>query len=37
MKGSITRFRAALPDLHYTIEDEIVEGDKLMHFITGRR
>ena len=35
MKGSITRFRAALPDLHYTIEDEIVEGDKLVHFLTG--
>jgi predicted ester cyclase len=35
MKGSITRFRAALPDLHYTIDAEIVEGDQLVHLITG--
>jgi len=35
MKGSITRFRAALPDLHYTIDEEIVEGEKLVHLITG--
>jgi len=35
MKGSITQFRSALPDLHYTIDDEIVEGDTLVHMITG--
>src|SRR5215831_2284898 len=36
MKGSITQFRAALPDLHYTIDDEIVEGDTLVHMLTGQ-
>jgi len=35
MKGSITQLHAAVPGLHYTIEHKIVEGDKLVHFITG--
>lgn len=35
MKGSITQFRGALPDLHYTIDKEIVEDDMLVHLLTG--
>jgi steroid delta-isomerase-like uncharacterized protein len=30
-----TGFRQAFPDLHYTIEDEITEGDKVVHRVTG--
>jgi len=29
-KGFITMFRAAFPDLHYTIEDSIAEGDRVV-------
>ena len=35
-KQSLTKFRAAFPDFRYTIEDEIVAGDKLVHRLTGR-
>ena len=28
-------FRAAFPDLHYTIEREVGEGDWLVHYLTG--
>jgi len=28
-------FRAAFPDLHYHIQDEIAEGDKVMQRVTG--
>jgi len=30
LKEFITAYRAAFPDLHYTIEDEIAEGDKVV-------
>ncbi len=30
-KGVIQTFRSAFPDLRLTIEDEIVEGDKVVH------
>jgi steroid delta-isomerase-like uncharacterized protein len=29
-KAFITMFRAAFPDLHYTIEDTVAEGDRLV-------
>ena len=29
MKGEIDYFRQALPDLTYTVEDQIAEGDKV--------
>jgi steroid delta-isomerase-like uncharacterized protein len=29
-KMFVTAFRAAFPDLHYTIEDEIADGDKVV-------
>ena len=35
-KQSLTEFRAAFPDFRYTIDDEIVAGDKLVHRLTGR-
>lgn len=35
-KQSLTAFRAAFPDFRYTIDDEIVAGDKLVHRLTGR-
>ena len=35
-KQSLTKFRAAFPDFRYTIDDEIVAGDKLVHRLTGR-
>ena len=30
-----TGFRAAFPDLTYKIEDELSDGDKVMHRVTG--
>ena len=36
MKGSITQFRTAVPNLHYMLDDEIVEGDTLVHYLTGK-
>src|SRR2546427_2399319 len=35
-KQGLTKFRTAFPDFRYTIEDEIVVGDKLVHRLTGR-
>lgn len=35
-KQSLTKFRAAFPDFRYTIEDEIVVGDRLVHRLTAR-
>ena len=35
-KQSLTKFRAAFPDLRYTIEDEIAVGDRLVHRLTGK-
>jgi len=35
LKMLFTGFRAAFPDLHYTIEDEIAAGDKVIHRVTG--
>ena len=34
-KGFITMFRAAFPDLHYTIEDSIAEGDRVVQRTTA--
>ena len=34
-KAFVTGMRAAFPDLHYEINDEIVEGDKLVHRVTA--
>ncbi len=30
IKASISMFRTAFPDLHFTIEDQIAEGDKVV-------
>jgi predicted ester cyclase len=30
MKGEIEYFRSAVPDLTYTVEDQVVEGDKVV-------
>src|SRR5437763_1480561 len=35
-KMFITAFRTAFPDLHYTIDDEIAEGDKVVQRTTAR-
>ena len=35
LKMFLTAFRAAFPDLHYHIEDEIAEGDMVVHRLTG--
>jgi predicted ester cyclase len=34
-KMFITAFRAAFPDFKYTIEDELADGDKVMHRLMG--
>ena len=34
-KGFWTMFRAAFPDLHYTIDDEVAEGDRLVQRLTA--
>lgn len=34
-KGFWTMLRAAFPDLRYTIDDEVAEGDRLVQRITG--
>ena len=36
VKQGITRLRDAFPDLYYTIEDMIAEGDKVVVRFTGR-
>ena len=35
IKAFFTMFRAAFPDLHYTIEDTIAEGDRLVQRTTA--
>jgi steroid delta-isomerase-like uncharacterized protein len=35
VKGFITMFRAAFPDLHYTLEDSIAEGDRVVQRATA--
>ena len=35
-KMFITTFRAAFPDLHYTVDDEIAEGDKVVQRTSAR-
>jgi predicted ester cyclase len=35
-KQFISMFLAAFPDFHYTIEDEIAEGDKVVNRLTAR-
>jgi predicted ester cyclase len=34
-KMSFAAFRAAFPDLHYDIEDEVAEGDKVFQRVAG--
>ena len=34
-KAFWTMFRAAFPDLHYTVEDEVAEGDRVVTRVTG--
>lgn len=34
-KAFLTMFRAAFPDLHYTIDDEVAEGDRVVQRATG--
>jgi steroid delta-isomerase-like uncharacterized protein len=35
VKAFITMFRAAFPDLHYTLEDSIAEGDRVVQRATA--
>ena len=35
-KAFVTMFRTAFPDLHYTIDDEILEGDRVVQRVTAR-
>src|SRR5437870_2662918 len=35
-KAFVTLFRTAFPDLHYTIDDEIAEGDRTAQRVTAR-
>ena len=34
-KEFVTMFRAAFPDLHYTVDDTIAEGDRLVQRVTA--
>ncbi|MGD0018544.1 MAG: ester cyclase [Candidatus Limnocylindrales bacterium] len=36
VKAFVTGFRAAFPDLHYTTDDVVAEGDKVVQRSTGR-
>jgi predicted ester cyclase len=36
LKDVLTRVRKTFPDFSYTIEDEIAEGDTVVHRLTGR-
>ena len=36
LKAAVGGLRAAFPDIHYTLDQEIVEGDKLVHLVTAR-
>lgn len=35
-KQYLTAFRTAFPDFHYTIDDQIAEGDKVVSRMTGQ-
>jgi predicted ester cyclase len=35
-KQSLTALKAAFPDLHYTIDDSIESGDRIVHRLTAR-
>lgn len=35
-KGFVSTFRAAFPDLHYTIEDELADGDRIVQRVVGQ-
>src|SRR2546428_12100785 len=35
-KQGLTKFRTAFPDFRYTIEDDTVVGDELVHRLTAR-
>lgn len=35
-KKGLTMFRTAFPDFRYTVEDEIIVGDRLVHRLTAR-
>lgn len=35
-KQFVTMLRAAFPDIHYTVNVEVAEGDKMMHHTTAR-
>jgi len=35
LKGFLKQFRAAFPDLHYTIDDQIAEGDRIVQRLTA--
>jgi predicted ester cyclase len=34
-KTFLTMFRAAFPDLRYTMNDEVAEGDRVVQYVTG--
>ncbi len=36
LKKSLTQFRLAFPDVRYTVEDEIVADDKLVHRLIAK-
>jgi predicted ester cyclase len=36
LRQSLTALRATFPDFTYTIEDEVAEGDRVVHRVTGR-
>ena len=36
LKRVVARMRAAFPDLHFTVEDEVAEGDRVATRWTGR-
>src|SRR5215212_7943588 len=36
MKGEIEYFRSAVPDLSYTVEDQVAEGDRVVTRWTAR-
>ena len=36
VKGLVSMYRAAFPDLHLTLEDMFAEGDKVVQRLTGR-
>lgn len=35
-KGFVSTFRAAFPDLHYTIEDELADGDRIVQRVVAQ-